>query len=176
VVHASSLQYAELAGWPPPVENPAARSGKPDSMAAMSFHDLPDNWSQHPVTDPALTHDIVDLLVRDEDRRGGAMVILICGEDERLVQPLCVSEIDETLPAEERPHLFDVLVQAMGDQPGGLLVCRARPGGARPNDDDRLWHQTALDTLRGTSVRLLGFHVATPGGVEELPRPLEATA
>lgn len=39
----------------------------------MSFHDLPDDWSERPLTDPALVTDVLDL-VGAIGRRGSVLV------------------------------------------------------------------------------------------------------
>lgn len=142
----------------------------------MSYEDLPEDWPERPVTDPELTHNILDLVVRMEDRMRGAVVFLVCDEADRLLQPFCVTDITEGMPPHERAELFGRLAQAIGEGAGGLMVCRARPGPATPTDDDRDWHQHALDALRGSGARLLGFHVATCDEIVELPPPLQASA
>jgi hypothetical protein len=54
----------------------------------MTFDDLPDDWSDRPLTDPALVADVLDLVVFARDRQQGAVSFLLCDEDARLVQRL----------------------------------------------------------------------------------------
>ena len=60
----------------------------------MSFEDLPADWPQRPVTDSEITADLLDLIVGDRDRAVGALGILLCGRDERLLQPVVVEAPD----------------------------------------------------------------------------------
>ncbi len=39
----------------------------------MTYQDLPTDWPSRPVTDPAITSDLLDLVVRDADRVDGAL-------------------------------------------------------------------------------------------------------
>ena len=44
----------------------------------MSFQDLPDDWPEHPITDPAIFIDVVDLMATVADREAGAIYVLVC--------------------------------------------------------------------------------------------------
>jgi hypothetical protein len=57
-----------------------------------------------------------------------------------------------------------------------VLLARGRRRGLVPTDVDREWHQLAIDACAAHHVPLLGFHLATPDGVEDLPGPLDAKA
>ena len=78
----------------------------------MSFEDLPADWPQRPVTDSEITADLLDLIVGDRDRAVGALGILLCGRDERLLQPVVVEAPDLQASAAERRQGFDNLCAA----------------------------------------------------------------
>jgi hypothetical protein len=55
-------------------------------------------------------------------------------------------------------------------------MARGRPGPLRATDEDRAWHERAIELCRAHGVKLLGFHVATTQGVLRLPDPLDVSA
>lgn len=136
----------------------------------MTFHDLPPDWPALPLTDPTLAADVLDLVVNDADRRRGALCVLFCRSDHRLAQPCVVGDL-ERLPRDQTPH--DVLAPIVAalcdtDPDGSMVLGLARPRGLRITDDDREWHQAAIDLCRGR-VRLLSAHRVTLDGVTQLP-------
>ena len=46
------------------------------------------------MTDSEITADLLDLIVGNRDRAVGALGILLCGRDERLLQPVVVEAPD----------------------------------------------------------------------------------
>ncbi len=136
----------------------------------MSFHDLPKNWHALPLTDTALARDVVDLVVRDQDREGGCIVILLCDEDHRMVQPVAITDIGDRARPGEAANLFDMVLDQVGDQVGGLVVAIGRPHGHVPDDEARTWHEAAIARCRRHGVPLVGTYLATDRGVMEMPR------
>ena len=59
-------------------------------MLRMSFDDLPDNWPELPLTDQRLLADVLDLVVSEQSRRDGALYVLLCDENARLLQPIAI--------------------------------------------------------------------------------------
>ena len=142
----------------------------------MSFDDLPEHWADLPLSDTDLASDVLDLLVTEADRSSSALVLLLCDEEHRLIQPCCINEVDRAASELERRSVLDVFVQAMRDRPSGLVVGLARPGPATPDDLDRAWHQSAIDACRGTSVTLLSTHLVAMSEVVPLPPATEDAA
>ena len=81
----------------------------------MSFHDLPENWSDLPLDTPGLAADVADLVVGDEDRANGCVGLILVGPDRRMAQPCLVNEVDDTL-SRGKP----VRVAVVGDGTGEL--------------------------------------------------------
>ena len=134
----------------------------------MSFDDLPSDWPNRPLTDPRLVADVLDLVVFEKDRRAGALSILMCDEDGRLVQPVTISELDPAATQEQRVRCLETLVEAMRGT-GAMLLALARPDGLSVTEADRAWLRAA-ETACGDEVRLLGLHIVTCHGSREVPR------
>lgn len=137
----------------------------------MSYHD-PDDLPSRPLTDQRLQADVVDLVLGVEDRRAGALAVVLCDEGDRAFQPIVLSDLAEGAPVADLVRVLDLLLPLVGDLGGSVLVARGRRRGLVPADVDRTWHQTTIDACRRHAVRLLGFHLAAPEGVEALPTPM----
>ena len=145
----------------------------------MSFEDLPADWPQRPVTDSEITADLLDLIVGDRDRAVGALGILLCGRDERLLQPVVVEAPDLHASAAERRQGFDNLCAAFchlsepgadsGDSGLGMLVALARPGPPLATPGDLRWRDTAVQSCLDHGVALLGVWLVTPEVIQPLP-------
>lgn len=137
----------------------------------MTFKDLPPDWPTRPVTDSDITADLLDLIVRDADRVGGAMCLLLCGKDGRLVQPLVVSELPAQPDPAERRHLFEFLRPLVGPAGflGGVLVAIARERDPFVTDADRAWHESAIQGCRAAGLQLLGVWLVTRQAIQRLP-------
>jgi hypothetical protein len=143
----------------------------------MGFEDLPRDWPRRPVTDPDITADLLDLVIGDRDRSVGALGVLLCGRDDRLVQPIVVGMPDLAATAAERRHGMDTLCAACGalgepdDEapPLGMLVGLARPGSPLMTAHDRRWRDTVVDSCHDHGVVLLGVWLVTPGLIRPLP-------
>ena len=133
----------------------------------MGFDDLPADWSDRPLTDPRLVRDVLDLIVFDKDRRAGALSILICDEEGRLVQPVTITDIPR-VTQEDRVRCISNLVDAIG-RTGSLLFALARPDGLSITEADTAWLRAA-EIACGVDVRLLGLYVVTCHGSREVPR------
>jgi hypothetical protein len=140
----------------------------------MSFEDLPRDWPTRPVTDPAITADLLDLIVTDRDRSEGAIGLLLCGGEGRLTQPVVVSSPPAIVTPADRPKVFDVMCRAMSGGPPdggppGLLVAVARPGSAHPTPEDLRWRDAAIRSCDDHGVLLLGVWLMTPTSILPLP-------
>lgn len=142
----------------------------------MSFHDLPDDIRSIPLHDTVIQRDVVDLMLEIDDRRAGAIAVMVCDEGDRGVQPIVVSDVPDDAPTDGLASLLDLLLPLVQAERGSVLIARGRRRGLVPTDHDREWHQLAIDACARHGVRLLGYHLATPDGVEDLPRPIDAQA
>ena len=142
----------------------------------MSYHDLPDDIRSMPLRDTTIQADLVDLLLAPDERRCGAVAVMVCDDQDRGLQPLVVTDIPSDAGPADLDRLLDLLLPLVQEQDGAVLVARGRRHALVPTDTDREWHQHAIDACARHRVRLLGFHLATPDGVEALPQPLDATA
>lgn len=140
----------------------------------MTFQDLPADWPTRPVTDPAITADLLDLIVSDRDRATGAIGVLTCGPTRRLVQPVVVTLPPDGAEPSDRALVFDAvcggITKAGGG--GGVLVAVARSGAPFVTADDRAWHDAAQASCAAASVELLGTWLVTPSVI----RPVFADA
>lgn len=142
----------------------------------MTFRDLPEHVDDAPLDSPGLAADVVDLIVGEGDRRSGCVGVMLCDSTARAVQPLVVTDVPTHAELDALSHVLELVLPVVAQHGGSLLVARGRPGGLPPTDDDRVWHQCALDVCRSHGVRLLGFCVATTQGVEAMPEPLATPA
>ena len=136
----------------------------------MSFEDLPRDWAQRPLTDPDIFEDVVDLVTREKSRVAGAIMLLLCHPDGRLLQPIAIEDdtgpvalevVDDGLRA-----LLSGLVQRGMEH---VVIVIARPGGVAVTEQDR--HLKAASRRRAVlpAWELLGLAVAAPEGVVALP-------
>ena len=137
----------------------------------MTFEDLPEGWLSRPLTDPLLTDDVLDLLVSGRDRDQGAIQVLLCDPADRLVQPCAVGELDDPAAGYSQLQIIEPFARTWRDlEPdGSILVAIARSRGLAVTDNDRGWHQAAIDTCRRFGLRLLGVHIVTHDGAVRLP-------
>jgi hypothetical protein len=146
-----------------------------DRLARMTFHDLPADWPNRSVIDPELFLDVVDICVGERDRATGAVYVLLCDAEQRLVQPCAVtggSRVSDTrgVGDEERRGILDPFATALAAQAagGGLVVVVARPGRATPTEADRRWRRAGQEVCERHGIRLLAAAVATPNGIATL--------
>lgn len=137
----------------------------------MTFQDLPAEWPSMALTDPRITDDVLDLMVSSRDRDRGAIILLLCDAADRLIQPCAVGELDDPQEARTHREILEPFARALKniEPEGSLLVAIARGRGLAITDDDRAWHQAAIDACRDSRVRVLGVHVVTHSGSARLP-------
>jgi hypothetical protein len=138
----------------------------------MSYEDLPADLRTIPLTDNTVQADVVDLILGIDQRRCGALALMLCDEGDRGVQPIVLSDLPPDSPAVEVRSLLDLLLPMVGEAKGAILLGRGRRRGLMPTDNDRAWHQATIEACARHKVRLLGFYLASPDGVEALPEPL----
>ncbi|WP_457253087.1 hypothetical protein [Pedococcus sp. P5_B7] len=138
----------------------------------MSYHDLPPDARSIPLTDNVIQSNVIDLILDLDQRRGGALALMLCDEADRGVQPIVLSDLPSDAPATDLRSVLDLLLPMIGADHGAVLVGRGRRRGLMPTDNDRAWHQETVEACRRHGVRLLGFYLASPDGVEALPEPL----
>jgi len=131
----------------------------------MAFTDLPDDFSSRPLTGAQFVADVLDLVVSEADRRRGALALLLCDDDDRLLAPVVVGELDEQ-PADRERALRTVFSAVAGTASVVLAVARADGLGLRP--DDHAWAAAAARAC-ADGPRLLGVHVITVDGSREVP-------
>jgi len=133
----------------------------------MGFEDLPVNVRDLPLVEPRWVADVLDLVVSEADRRAGALALLICDDEARLVQPVIVGELALGPSAEERERVLRPFVRAMGGC-GSLLVAIARRDDLSITVDDSMWERAARRAC-AEGVRLLGVYLVTGAGSRRLP-------
>lgn len=145
-------------------------------LTPMTFTDLPSGWPARSLADRVLAADVVDLVVRDEDRATRCMTLLLCDDDGRMIQPVTVGDVPPESTDDERRAFFDAFLDHLGHALGGVVVAMGRPRGHWPTDDERAWHESAIAACRATGVALLGTYLATADGVTEMPLWVEDLA
>lgn len=136
----------------------------------MSFHHLPEDWPSRSLIDPGLAADVVDLCVGLGDRENAGLSLLLCDEQGRLEQPVCLEELP-SVPDSESVRMLQRLLSALPMR-GTVVAAFGRPG-AYLDDDTRAWHQAVIEASRQASVQLLGCYLATPQRVVRLAGPGE---
>ncbi len=141
----------------------------------MSFEDLPADWAERPVTDPAITADVLDLVVRDADRVAGSVVALVLNPGGRVVQPVVVELPPEGVSPGERHRFFDVVCLGIATasgagERGGILAAVARSGAPFVGSDDREWHDAARRSCEQHDLRLGGTWLVTRSVIRRIDR------
>lgn len=135
----------------------------------MSFHDLPQDWTGRSLRDLRLAADVVDLFVRESERASGCISLLLTDADGRMIQPITVGEVPLGAPAEQRTAFFETFLGHLGGSLGGLVLALGRPSGLVPTDDERAWHESAIETAAREGVELVATYLATGDGVVLMP-------
>jgi hypothetical protein len=138
----------------------------------MSYQDLPPDLRAIALTDNTVQADVIDLILGIEERRSGALALMLCDDADRGVQPIVLSDLPPESPATAVRNLLDLLLPIVGENHGAIMLGRGRRRGLTPTDNDRAWHQATIEACARHGVRLLGFYLASPDGVEALPTPL----
>ena len=66
----------------------------------MTFRDLPRDVKNRSLTDPALTADVIDLILGDEARASGAIGLMLCDAQDRGLQPVVLTDVPESADVE----------------------------------------------------------------------------
>jgi hypothetical protein len=148
----------------------------------MGFEDLPDDWPDRPLTEPQLLADVLDLIVSHRDRVEGAIGVLVCDADQRLLVPAVIGDLDDVAPDADRSeglrNFVSAVVGGMGTDAGplGLHFSIARRYGLSITPDDVRWRDAAVAAC-ASRVTLLGVHLVTVEGSRLVPGrwPLPAT-
>lgn len=111
------------------------------------------------------------LVVSERDRRSGALAILLCDDDDRLVQPVMITELEPMAHEDDRADAISVFTGVFTDfvgDHGSMIAAVARRDCLNITEDDRVWARAAYRAAAG-AVRLLGVHLVTSTGSREVP-------
>jgi len=136
----------------------------------MTFQDLPKNIAQRPLTNEKLVADLLDLLIGDRDRHDGCLLIVVCDNELRLVQPIVITEMPDRPDLQVIESAVAIVAASMAESEpdGALLVALGRRAGLSISTDDHAWVQAIERGCQGR-VRLLGVHVVTSEGSRPVP-------
>ncbi|MCK0112615.1 hypothetical protein MWU75_10730 [Ornithinimicrobium sp. F0845] len=129
--------------------------------------------------DPEVANAALDAFVDEDDRMTGGLAFLFCDEEGKLLQPVLVADLPTPLRAADRWTALrwaTGLCEMVGDDhagPLGLILAVVREEGP-VCDEDREWHQVALDACAEVGAPMLGMHLVTMDGVVALPAALRA--
>lgn len=129
--------------------------------------------------DPDVANDALEVFVDAEDRMAGGLAFLLCDDDGTLIQPILVSDVPRPTSGEDRWAAMRWAVglcEMVGDDhlgPLGLILAVVHEAGGI-TDEDRAWHQVALEACAEAEVPLIGVHVVTMDGALVLPTAARA--
>jgi hypothetical protein len=130
----------------------------------MNFENLPAEWPTIPLTDPRHIADVLDIFVGVRDRMAGSLLILICDDQRRPVQPVIINDIDAAVPGGEHLPLAHIAEHVADLRPDATVLCAiARPGRTRVTKTDQRWAQSLGRVFAGR-LELLGVHLITLDG------------
>ncbi len=130
----------------------------------MSFEDLPENLREIPLDNSHLIADVLDLFVSMKVRYEGGLMVIVCDEQRRILQPILVEEIDLDPPADTGLIVNNLVAAILGACPEAcVLVALARPGPLRIGARDQAWARF-IEEACGNRLPLLGVHLVTPRG------------
>jgi hypothetical protein len=136
----------------------------------MRFVDLPKDWAQRPITDPDILEGVVDLIATEESRSDGATYVLLCHENRRLLQPICLPDEPRRMePVEVLDGVTLLLAEASRHDVHDVVMVIARPGRADPTPRDIDLRAAFEGACRNTGFVLHAVAVAAPGEVFTLP-------
>ncbi|MBK6762071.1 MAG: hypothetical protein IPG68_01755 [Micrococcales bacterium] len=130
----------------------------------MSFDDLPADWPDMSLTDPAHIADVLDLFVSMQARFDGALFILVCDEQHRPVQPIQIDGVRGG-PPDDAHSLMSGMARTVAEvQPQGSVLCAiARRGSPMTRRSDLAWRDH-ITAAFGEHMPVIGVHVVTPEG------------
>lgn len=131
----------------------------------MDFENLPPDWPSIPLTDPDHIADVLDIFVGIRDRMVGSLLILVCDDQRRPLQPIVINEIPvKAPPAGDKYNLARIAETVAETVPGATVLCAvARRGPTRVTRTDQRWAATLQRAFAGR-LELLGVHLVTPDG------------
>lgn len=142
----------------------------------MNFENLPAEWPTIPLTDPHHIADVLDIFVGVRDRMAGSLLILICDEQRRPVQPVIINDIDGAAPGGEHLPLADIAEHVADLQPEATVLCAiARPGRTQVTRTDRRWAKSFERVFAGR-LELLGVHLITLDGTLPIAADVDEAA
>lgn len=142
----------------------------------MNFQNLPDNWPTIPLTNPDHIADVLDMFVGRRDRMVGSLLILICDEERRPMQPVMINDIDAGWPDDDHVPLSRIAQQVADLRPEATVLCAiARQGRTRASRTDQRWAQSLEKAFSGR-VELIGVHLVTPDGTVPIRADVEDAA
>ncbi len=142
----------------------------------MNFENLPADWPTIPLTDPDHIADVLDIFVSRSDRVVGSLLILICDEQRRPVQPMVINDIEGGRPGGDHVPLEQIAQHIADLKPDATVMCAiARTGRARVTKTDRRWAHTLERAFAG-HLELLGVHVITLDGVTPVTAEVDNAA
>lgn len=127
-----------------------------------------------PLTDPEVAGAALEMFLEPDDRVAGGLAFLLCDRDGRLLQPILVDDVPEPVTTADRRAALQWaigLCTMVGEDhqgPLSLLLGVIRESG-QVCDDDRDWHQVAIESCARAEVPLLGVHLVTLEGALALP-------
>lgn len=131
----------------------------------MTFHDLPEQWDRTDLTDPTRAADVVDLFLGLDDRHHNCLLILLCDEDHKLLQPICIEGVDWRCSEEERRTTFEYLTLHF-DLPFIVAISSWR---SVPDEAARAWRRSAEEAVRNGAGELMHFYAVTSREVTLVP-------
>jgi hypothetical protein len=138
----------------------------------MRFDELPKDWPTRPVTDPEIFEGVIDLIVTDKSRAEGAVHVILCHPDGRLLQPIALDDGGSRPSVEKIEDGLRTLLPALGRQGlSAVVLAIARPGGMRPTARDRRLRAVFETVCCVAGLELLGVAIAAPGGIADFPKP-----
>lgn len=135
----------------------------------MSFHDLPQQWPTLPLDDPDHVGDVLDIFVDLRARSVGSLLVLICDERRRPVQPVLIEQIDPTPPPDAAAMLEHIAVTIGQANPDATVLCAvARRDGLDVTIGDHAWRE-CIEQAFAERLQVLGVHLITVDGSMPIP-------
>ncbi len=130
----------------------------------MNYDELPPQWPTIPLADPAHIANVLDLFVDQRARASGSLLILICDELHRPVQPLLIEALDDAPPADYLEVLGRMARTISQGNPRASVLCAlARRDRLRVTTRDQTWRAVLEQSFAG-EVEFLGVHLITTDG------------
>jgi hypothetical protein len=143
----------------------------------MRFDDLPRDWAQRPITDPAVFEGVVDLIATDQSRHDGATYLLLCHPNGRLLQPICLPDEPRRVDVGEvRDGISGLLSEVTRHGVRDIVIVIARAGHATPSPRDRDLRAAFEEACRAAGFTLHAVAIAAPDAVRVLPASGDSAA